>query len=728
MPTVSAALVEPPTAERPAPAADSGCDPLAETLRPSPEDLNETRRLSRRGAKAEARPADPPGLRLRSRIGRGAFGSVWLADDRATGKKVAVKLFRHVRALDWPLLTREVEKLAALDASRHVVRLLAVGWEADPPYYVMEYLPDGSLADRLAKAGPPPVKEAVGLIEGVAAGLVHAHGSGILHCDLKPGNVLLDRDGAPRLCDFGQSRGPGRVAAPGESGDATGPAPLGTLFYMPPEQTLPAAAPDARWDVYALGAVLYELLTGSPPHRTAEFADRVRALPTTADRLAAYRRHVGGAERPEAHRYVRGVDRALARIVDRCLAVDPAARFPNAQAVRTALRDRAAAAARQSRLKWGLLGPAVLAAALIPAGATLAGRAVDAARTQVVARALDANALSARVVARSLEREVRRKRDGLERLAATDSVRAAVAAAAAAGWAGPAADELEQQLDGRTKVTAADDAAADAAGDTSWFLQDADGVNRWRKPFDPDVVDHNFVWRDYFHGRSADLPRHTPPGAVPPIRATHVSLPYFSTSTSEWKLAVSAPVLGDDGAVIAVLARTVVLDALLAEYDRFKRGIVGEAAEPSGGPAAAAEPAYARVIALYERRTGRLLDHPWLTARPDATLGDRTAARLRDPELAAVRGGEAGFRTPDHRDPVAELEGGGAFAGAWLAAFAPVEGTDWVAVVQEPRGAALRPVESLREVLFQTGLAITVGVAAALLGVYAWLSRERPAS
>ena len=724
---VSAALLKPPPAAGDsAPEAGSSCDPLAETLRPSPEDLAETRRLSKRGAKAEARPADPPGLRLRSRIGRGAFGSVWLADDRATGKKVAVKLFRHVRALDWPLLTREVEKLAALDASRHVVRLLAVGWEADPPYYVMEYLPDGSLADRLAKGGPLPVREAVGLIEGVAAGLVHAHGSGILHCDLKPGNVLLDRDGAPRLCDFGQSRGPGRVAAPGESGDATGPAPLGTLFYMPPEQTLTAAAPDARWDVYALGAVLYELLTGSPPHRTEAFAAQLRALPTTADRLAAYRRHVSAADRPEGHRQVRGVDRALVRVIDRCLAVDPAARFPNAQAVRTALRDRAAATTRRSRLKWGLLGPAVLAATLIPVGATLAGRAVDAARTQVVARALDANALSARVVARSLEREVRRKRDGLERLAATDSVRAAIAAADAASWTGTAMDDLEQQLHGRTKVTAADDAAADAAGDTSWFLQDASGVTRWRKPFDPAVVGGNFAWRDYFHGRAEDLPRDTPPGTVEPIAATHISLPYFSTSTSEWKLAVSTPVFGEGGAVIAVLARTVVLDALLAEYDRFKRGIVGDAADV--GTAAPGEPAYARVIALYERRTGRLLDHPWLAARPDATLGDRTAARLRGPELAAVREGEGGFRTADHRDPAADLAGGGAFAGGWLAAFAPVAGTDWVAVVQEPREAALRPVESLREVLFQTGLAITVGVAVALLGVYAWLSRERPAS
>ena len=120
-------------------------DPLADTVRPTDEDLAVTRKLSTSGAKRfEPRPDDPPGYRLRKLLGRGAFGSVWLAREAATGKRVAVKVFRHVRALDWALLTREAEKLAALDASRHVVRLLAVGWDADPPYYVMEYLPEGA--------------------------------------------------------------------------------------------------------------------------------------------------------------------------------------------------------------------------------------------------------------------------------------------------------------------------------------------------------------------------------------------------------------------------------------------------------------------------------------------------------------------------------------------------------------------------------------------------------
>ena len=144
----------------------------------------------------------------------------------------------------------------------------------------MEYLERGSLADRIAE-GPLPVEEAVAMLRDVATGLVHAHGKGVLHCDLKPANVLLDQDGKPRLADFGQSR------------LSTEQAPaLGTMFYMAPEQADLAAAPDARWDVYALGALLYCMLTGGPPHRTGETVDEFERTPDLAQRLARYRQSI----------------------------------------------------------------------------------------------------------------------------------------------------------------------------------------------------------------------------------------------------------------------------------------------------------------------------------------------------------------------------------------------------------------------------------------------------
>ncbi len=119
---------------------------------------------------------------------------------------MAIKFYAHRGGLDWSLLSREVEKLAFLFADRYVVQLLDVGWDAEPPYYVMEYLERGSLEDLLRREGRLAVEQAVELFRDVAVGLVHAHGKGVLHCDLKPANVLLDQDTKPRLADFGQSR------------------------------------------------------------------------------------------------------------------------------------------------------------------------------------------------------------------------------------------------------------------------------------------------------------------------------------------------------------------------------------------------------------------------------------------------------------------------------------------------------------------------------------------
>src|SRR5689334_4635640 len=175
-------------------------------------------------------PTQVPGYEFERFLGAGAYGEVWVAVDRNTGRHVAIKFYAHRGGLDWSLLSREVDKLALLFSDRYMVQLVEVGWNADPPYYVMEYLDCGSLEERL-KQGPLPVNEALALFREVAVALVHAHGKGILHCDLKPANVLLDQDWKPRLADFGQSR---------LSHEQT-PA-LGTLFYMAPEQADLSAA------------------------------------------------------------------------------------------------------------------------------------------------------------------------------------------------------------------------------------------------------------------------------------------------------------------------------------------------------------------------------------------------------------------------------------------------------------------------------------------------------
>ena len=190
------------------------------------------------------------------------------------------------------------------------------------------------------------MREAVELFREIAVGLVHAHGKGVLHCDLKPANILLDQDHQPRLADFGQSR---------LSHEQT-PA-LGTLFYMAPEQADLEAVPDVRWDVYALGAILYTLLVGAPPHRNDDRCGKIERPSDLDDRLARYRHAIRAAPPPTEHRKVPGVDRALAEIIDRCLAVNPDDRFANVQEVLDALAARDADRSRLPLMVLGFVGP-----------------------------------------------------------------------------------------------------------------------------------------------------------------------------------------------------------------------------------------------------------------------------------------------------------------------------------------------------------------------------------
>src|ERR1041384_6603661 len=115
---------------------------------------NEERRLAQeRSLQRTHAPTQVPGYEVERFLGAGAYGEVWVAVDRNTGRKVAIKFYAHRGGLDWSLLSREVEKLAFLSADRYVGQLLDVGGDAEPPYYVMEYVERGSLEDRLRREG-----------------------------------------------------------------------------------------------------------------------------------------------------------------------------------------------------------------------------------------------------------------------------------------------------------------------------------------------------------------------------------------------------------------------------------------------------------------------------------------------------------------------------------------------------------------------------------------------
>lgn len=668
------------------------------TLRQSEDDL---RRASERSLQPSRPPLEVPGYKPERFLGAGAYGQVWVAVDINTGRRVAIKFYTHRGGLDWALLSREVERLAMLFADRYVVQLVEVAWDSDPPYFVMEYLERGSLADRLAD-GPLEAAEAVELVREVAIGLVHAHGKGILHCDLKPANVLLDQDGKPRLADFGQSR---------LSHEQT--PSLGTLFYMAPEQADLQAMPDARWDVYALGALLYATLTGGPPYRDERAIEQIQEASGLAEQLARYREWIEHSPVPRAHRRVRGVDRELAEIVSRCLAVDPHKRFANPQSVVDALRARRARRARRPLLVLGAVGPLLLLLVMSAFGWDVFETALSESSEALTRRALESDRFAAQFVAETVAREIDRRWQILEHAVARPSLRRLVAEAGRRPPERAAEDEMQallEEVDHQNPITQTD----------SWFVLDARGIQIARSPMQRDTIGVDYSFRDYFHGRGRDLPRGDRPPQ--PITAPYLSIVFDSEATHQRTVVLSVPIWSDeasagDRTVVGVIGHGVALGHF-AEL---------RADEMSGNNQVAVlidgrQDATGRAGAILEHPDLKpLLDDPktpvsrlYLTS--DVLSDLERLRRLRHERRAdpaeAQQANELAW-IEDYRDPV-----GGDYAGRWLAAIEPVEinvrpaasgDTGWAVIVQERYAAAIEPVERLRDrLLWRAKLALAV--------------------
>src|SRR5436305_2065112 len=200
---------------------------------------------------------------LEQLLGRGGMSEVYRAHDRELGRRVALKLLAP--DADTARFEREARAVAAL-AHPNVTQLYDYGEDDGRPYMVLEYVPGGTLEERLAKAGgrPLPDEEARVIAAGTAAGLAHAHARGVVHRDLKPANVLFDEEGRPKLADFGIAR-----MAAGEGTLTEAGTVLGTAAYISPEQASGAPATAAS-DVYSFGVMLYRMVTGRLPFESAD--------------------------------------------------------------------------------------------------------------------------------------------------------------------------------------------------------------------------------------------------------------------------------------------------------------------------------------------------------------------------------------------------------------------------------------------------------------------------
>ena len=259
---------------------------------------------------------------IESRLGEGGMGAVYLARDLALGRSAALKVVTN--AVDADLRDRFFREAEASARLQHpAIATFYESSEADGQAFIaMEYVRGSTLRELLAR-GPLPVDTAIALTSSLLEALNHAHAAGILHRDIKPENIIVTPDGAPKLLDFGLAKG--LADAAGESDatvqNLTGGRILGTVGYMSPEQ-LRAEHLDAASDLFAVGAVLYEMVSGRPAFPGAHASERIAAI------LSKDPAPLGPAE---AGPY-------LNEIIQRALSKDPRARYQSASAMLSDLR------------------------------------------------------------------------------------------------------------------------------------------------------------------------------------------------------------------------------------------------------------------------------------------------------------------------------------------------------------------------------------------------------
>ena len=309
------------------------------------------------------------------RIGGGAMADVYRAHDRARDCDVAIKILRSAFSDDPELVGRFQREAGAIAVIDHpnVVKVLDHGFADGSHYIAMELVEGPTLQQLVRERGRLSEEEARHLGEQIATGLSAAHDRGVIHRDLKPANILVDASGTAKVSDFGVAHFASMTQLT-RTGEV-----LGTPRYLAPEQV--AGKVDARTDLYALGLVLYELVSGAPPF------DGDTAFEIVRKQLR---------ERPRALRgAVAGVSRAFESVVLRALQKDPAKRFPNAAAMRDALRPPVAApvaamaVARRrpaSRPSFGPVAVALVTTVLLAgvAGAAVA-RGIDLPRAAAIA-------------------------------------------------------------------------------------------------------------------------------------------------------------------------------------------------------------------------------------------------------------------------------------------------------------------------------------------------------
>jgi serine/threonine-protein kinase len=675
---------------------------------PPAADPDATQALPARAASPDTVTAFPRRFgdyELLERIASGGMGVVYKARQLSVNRVVALKMILGGQLATEAEVLRfhaEAEAAAHLDHP-NIVPIYEVGEHEGRHYFTMKYVDGGNLASQVDRFRDDPVAAARLLAE-CAAAVHYGHRRGILHRDLKPGNILLDQEGNPHVSDFGLAKRMDAGSGLTQSGTV-----LGTPAYMAPEQ----AAGNAKEitiaaDVYSLGAILYELLTGRPPFSAQSPHETIRLV----------------MEQPPARPRVTNpnVDRDLETICLKCLDKDRRQRYRSAEELADELRRyvsgepiKARPSGRLGRVwRWSRRNPLVAAVTVVAATLllfTTAG-AVYVAKAQVAAReqdVLQSNAYAADWIAGTALLQLRDYCAAVERTAAEQ--RAALADVARSGQA--PADRAAGESFCRALFDRYNDPAAGLRrpGDAklafdSVFVQGTDGFTRGRWPPPPDPQGYyalRFDTRDYFRG-AARLAASGSPRAF-------VSAAFRSRADTMHKIGISRPILAADGrTLLGVLVATVATDPTFGSQNFNDRSrLAALVAREEDAPDAPPDSPARHVMLLHDGlRHGQFVpvDRPAVRAvAPDESADQLQLPRRRpQPVLDA-----------DYHDPV-----GGPFAGRWLAAFAPVGNTHLVVVVQtRVEDAVALDRQAARRLAWLAGTAVLVILALVTLALWA---------
>jgi hypothetical protein len=624
-----------------------------------------------------------PGYDSFEPLGEGTYGAVWKAREEGTGIWVAIKLFARGTGPQWQLLQEEVKQLAHLDSLPGIIQLKDVCPDADPPYYVMALADGGCLSERLEKEGTLPLPQALRLFRQACQALAYVHAKGIRHCDLKPGNVLLDACDNALLADFGQAH---------LSSDAT-PA-LGTFFYMAPEQaSLDQQLPDTRWDVYGLGALFYTMLTGGPPRLDEAFRQELAGTANLSHRLARYREGLPRAPRPVGHRCVPGMDRDLAEIIDRCLDTDPARRLRDAGAVLEALKRRSRRRRYRPLFVFALVAPLLLLGPMALDAHRAGQRAVQDYQGELTAQLLETDRASAFRIALEVEKKLQDR---------IDRVLGAAGRAWQAARAGrPQVQRLLAELLRTEKFATA--AVADRKGRLVAVCRLRQRGKR-REEDQVEVLDpeslhreagwQHFSFREWFCG---EMGHHYEEGRhYRPISALHLSAPFVSSVPEDGPLVGIAVPLRDPSDSSAAPAGVLIASVKIDDLSGWFAPVTGGAG-----------------VVLLDRR-GCCLHHPnpsYLPVRRGEPKMHPETRRQVDEALGADGTGTI----PSYRD---EIDGTDCLAGC--ARIGDLGRIGWVALVQRDRASAVeRPVAKLRSKLGRWQVFLLAGLLT--VGLWSWL-------